>query len=393
VRPVPCPATIGALTPAEVAGQGTSLDGMFAARTDRVRAAMADLGVDVLLLSVGPDLPYLTGYEAMPLERLTMLVLPRDGDATLVVPGLEVARVVERPEVFTVRGWAETEDPVAIVADLAGPAGTAAIGDRTWSRFLVDLQGAMPSTRFTKAGEVVGPLRARKEPGEVEALRRAATAADRVAAELQRGEIPLEGRTEAEVSAHLGRRLLEEGHHRVNFAIVAAGDDAASPHHEPGSRVIRAGEGVLCDFGGTMLGDDGLGYCSDITRCVFLGEPDGELAEAYAVLHQAQAAAVAAATVGTPCEDVDAAARTIITEAGWGEHFIHRTGHGIGIEEHEDPYIVAGNATPLEVGHAFSIEPGIYVPGRFGLRLEDIVVAAEQGPDPLNRADHDLALL
>jgi Xaa-Pro aminopeptidase len=366
---------------------------MFAERADRVRAAMADLGVDVLLLSVGPDLPYLTGYEAMPLERLTMLVLPRDGDATLVVPGLEVARVVERPEVFTIRGWSETEDPVAIVADLAGPAGTAAIGDRTWARFLVDLQGAMPSTRFTKAGEVVGPLRARKEPAEVEALRRAASAADRVAAELQRGEIPLEGRTEAEVSAHLGRRLLEEGHHRVNFAIVAAGDDAASPHHEPGSRVIRAGEGVLCDFGGTMLGDDGLGYCSDITRCVFLGEPDGELAEAYAVLHEAQAAAVAAATVGTPCEDVDAAARTIITEAGWGEHFIHRTGHGIGIEEHEDPYIVAGNATPLEVGHAFSIEPGIYVPDRFGLRLEDIVVAAEQGPDPLNRADHDLALL
>jgi Xaa-Pro aminopeptidase len=179
----------------------------------------------------------------------------------------------------------------------------------------------------------------------------------------------------------------------VNFAIVAAGDNAASPHHEPGDRVITEGQVVLCDFGGTLLGDDGVGYCSDITRCVFLGEPEPEVAEAYAVLLDAQQAAVAAAVVGTPCEEVDAAARRIITEAGWGEQFIHRTGHGIGIEEHEDPYIVTGNGTPLEPGHAFSIEPGIYVEGRFGFRLEDIVVAAEAGPDSLNNADHDLALL
>jgi Xaa-Pro aminopeptidase len=157
--------------------------------------------------------------------------------------------------------------------------------------------------------------------------------------------------------------------------------------------VIHDGEAVLCDFGGTMLDDDGIGYCSDITRCVFLGEPEGEVAEAYAVLLDAQQAAVAAAVVGTPCEEVDATARRIITEAGWGEQFIHRTGHGIGIEEHEDPYIVSGNDTALEPGHAFSIEPGIYVEGRFGFRLEDIVVATEHGPDPLNRADHDLALL
>lgn len=366
---------------------------MFVERTDRVRRRMADLGVDVVLLSVGPDLPYLTGYEAMPLERLTMLVLPRDGEATLVVPGLEAPRVVERPDVFTLRAWGETEDPIAIVADLVGTAAQVAIGDRTWARFVVELQGALPAASWRRASTVVGPLRATKDPAEVEALRRAGAAADRVAAALQAGEIPLVGRTEADVSAELGRRLLAEGHHRVNFAIVAAGENAASPHHEPGSRVIRAGEVVLCDFGGTMRGDDGLGYCSDITRCVHLGEPPAELAEAYAVLRDAQAAAVAAATVGTPCEDVDAAARGPITEAGWGERFIHRTGHGIGIEEHEDPYIVAGNTDPLEAGHAFSIEPGIYVPGRFGLRLEDIVVATAAGPDPLNRADHGLAVV
>src|SRR5690606_916791 len=246
---------------------------------------------------------------------------------------------------------------------------------------------------WRRASEVLGPLRARKDAAEIEVLRRAGAAVDRIAAQLQAGEIDLVGRTEAEVSAELGRRILAEGHHRVNFAIVAAGPNAASPHHEPGARVIQEGEVVLCDFGGTMLGEDGVGYCSDITRCVWLGEPPAEAADAYAVLLEAQQAAVAAATVGTPCEEVDVTARRIIAEAGWGDHFIHRTGHGIGIEEHEDPYIVAGNATPLAPGHAFSVEPGIYVPGRFGFRLEDIVVATEAGPDPLNVADHDLALL
>jgi Xaa-Pro aminopeptidase len=366
---------------------------MFRERSERVRARMGELDVDVLLLSVGPDLPYLTGYEAMPLERLTMLVLPREGDATLVVPRLEAPRVVERPEVFAVRTWDETDDPIAIVADLVGSAPRAAIGDRTWARFLVDLQLALPRTSFGRSAEVLGPLRACKDAAEVDALRRAGAAADRVAAALQAGDVPLVGRTEAEVSADLGRRLLAEGHQRVNFAIVAAGANAASPHHEPGERVIQAGEAVLCDFGGTMLGPDGVGYCSDITRCVHLGDPPAELAEAYAVLQAAQQAAVAAAVLGTPCEEVDATARRIIAEAGWGEHFIHRTGHGIGIEEHEDPYIVSGNTTPLEAGHAFSVEPGIYVAGRFGFRLEDIVVAAADGPDPLNRVDHGLAVV
>ena len=366
---------------------------MFRERIERVRVRMAELGVDVVLLSVGPDLPYLTGYEAMPLERLTMLVLPRDGDATLVVPRLEAPRVTERPDVFAVRSWDETDDPIAIVADLVGSAPALAIGDRTWARFLVDLQRALPAARFSRSSEVLGPLRARKDPAEVAALRRAGEAADRVALALQTGDIDLVGRTEAEVSAELGRRLLAEGHQRVNFAIVAAGANAASPHHEPGSRIIQDGEGVLCDFGGTMVAGDGVGYCSDITRCVHLGEPSEEVAEAYAVLLDAQQAAVAAAVLGTSCEEVDATARRAITAGGWGEQFIHRTGHGIGIEEHEDPYIVSGNTTALEAGHAFSVEPGIYVPGRFGFRLEDIVVAAVDGPDPLNRADHDLALL
>ncbi len=363
---------------------------MFAERLDRVRAAMTEGGVDAVLLSVGPDLPWLVGYEAMPLERLTMLVVGRDGPATLVIPRLEAPRVVERGDLFALRPWDETDDPIAIVAELLGSSSTAAIGDRTWARFLVDLQAQSPAVRFSRASEVVGPLRAVKDTAEVAALRAAAEAADRVATELQGGAIPLVGRTEAEVSADIGRRLRAEGHHRVNFAIVAAGENAASPHHEPGERVIRAGEVVLCDFGGTMLTPDGPGYCSDITRCVHTGPIPSEVAEVYDVLFEAQAAAVAAATVGTSCEAVDATARDMITEAGYGPEFMHRTGHGIGVEEHEDPYIVRGNGLPLEPGHAFSVEPGIYLTGRFGLRVEDIVVAAAEGPDPLNRVDHAL---
>ncbi|WP_334142002.1 M24 family metallopeptidase [Rhabdothermincola sp.] len=361
-----------------------------AARVARVRRAMEEAGVDVLLLSVGADLPWLIGYEAMPLERLTMLVVPRDAQPTLVVPALEAPRVREEPEVFGMRTWDETDDPVELVAGLAGSASVAAIGNRTWAQFLIELQQRMPGTTFRNASDITGPLRAVKEPGEIAALRRAAAAVDRVAGQLQQGEIPLVGRTEAEVAAELGRRILAEGHQRVNFAIVASGENAASPHHEPGNRVIQPNEIVLCDFGGTMAAADGAGYCSDITRCVYTGEPPPEVRDLYRVLRDAQEAAVAGAKAGVTGEEVDAIARGRITEAGFGECFIHRTGHGIGVEEHEDPYIVAGNHTPLVAGNAFSIEPGIYLAGRFGARLEDIVVVGEGGPEPLNAADHDL---
>lgn len=354
---------------------------------------MQALGVDVLLLSVGPELPYLTGYEAMPLERLTMFVLPADGDGTLVVPQLEAPRVVERPEVFRLVAWGEQADPVAIVAGLVGAARSVAIGDRTWARFLVELQAAVPETAFRRAAEVVGPIRAVKDAAEIDALRAAGAAADRVAVQLQSGQIPLRGRTEAEVSADIGRRLLDEGHHRVNFAIVAAGPDAASPHHEPGDHVIQDGEAVLCDFGGTMQGPGGVGYCSDMTRVVGVGGVPPELERAYASLRSAQAQAVASARVGASCESVDRVARRALVDAGWGEWFIHRTGHGIGIEEHEDPYIVEGNQQSLVPGHAFSVEPGVYLPGEWGIRLEDIVVAAEAGPLPCNEADHGLVVV
>jgi len=358
---------------------------VYQRRVDRVREEMVARDIDVVMVSVGHDLPYLTGYLAMPLERLTMLVLPRDADATLLVPELEAPRVVEQPGVFALHPWGELTDPIELVAKLAAGASRVAVGDQMWARFLVELLPQMPGTEFRRAVDVVGPLRMVKDAAEVAALRAAGAAADRVADQLHRGQIPLVGRSEAEVSADISARLIAEGHDKVNFAIVAAGANAASPHHHGGDRVIERGEIVLCDFGGTMAG-----YCSDTTRCVFTGDVPSEIAEAYAVLHEAQAASVASAVVGTPCEEVDRAAREIIAAAGWGDQFIHRTGHGIGMEEHEDPYIVAGNRRPLEPGHAFSVEPGIYVAGRWGMRLEDIVVATAAGPEPLNASDHRL---
>ncbi len=362
----------------------------FPARLERVRATMTERGIDVLLLSVGADLPWLCGYEAMPLERLTMLVVPVDGEATLVVPALEAPRVVDRPDIFTLRPWTETESPVHIVGELMGGARTAAIGDTTWARFLVELTAERPGVEFRRGVEVTGPLRAVKDRHEVDALLAAGAAVDRIAAELQRGDIPLVGRTEADVSADLGQRIVAEGHHRVNFAIVAAGSHAASPHHEAGQRVIEPGEVVLCDFGGTMFDEHGVGYCSDITRCVWTGEIPTDVAEVYSVLHRSHRAAVDAVAAGRSCESIDAEARDVIDAAGYGEWFIHRTGHGIGVEAHEDPYIVEGNHEALVEGHAFSIEPGIYLPGRFGFRLEDCLAVGPDGAVPFTVADHAL---
>ncbi|MCE9623624.1 MAG: Xaa-Pro peptidase family protein [Actinomycetia bacterium] len=362
----------------------------FLDRVRRARAAMERSDVDLLLVSVGSDLPYLTGYEAMPLERLTMLVVPRDGAATLVIPRLEAPRVHEHPDVFTLLPWNETDDPVALVASLVDRPRVAAVGDTMWARFLVELLVHWPSdtTRYVRGTVVMNELRMRKDVAEISALQAAGAAADRVATQLQAGEIKLVGRTEAAVSADISARLLAEGHDVVNFAIVAAGENAASPHHHAGERVIVEGDLVLCDFGGTMAG-----YCSDITRCVSLGEPQPEVAEAYAVLHAAQAAGVAAGVVGANCQDVDRAARRVINDGGFGDYFIHRTGHGIGMEAHEDPYMVEGNSLPIAAGHAFSVEPGIYVPGKWGMRLEDIVVATDDGPLAMNRVNHDLVVL
>ena len=372
-------------------GALTSLLSMFpdfdyAARLDRARMLMTERGIDVLMLSVGADLPYFSGYEAMPLERLTMLVVPRDGSATMVVPRLEAPRVQLRGDAFVVRAWDETEDPIEIAANLVGTRSTAALGDPTWSVFLLGLQQRLAHTSFVSATGLTRELRMRKEPEEVRWLRAAAEATDRVVARLDGQRFS--GRTERELSRLVADMTLEEGHDLASFGIVASGPNAASPHHEAGDRVIGVGETIVVDFGGRLRG-----YCSDTTRTFHTGTPSGPVADAFSVLEAAQAAARSAVAPGVSAEDVDRAARSVIADAGYGDRFIHRTGHGIGLEVHEHPYVVEGNRLPLEPGMAFSIEPGIYEPGSFGMRIEDIVVCGDAGVDELNRSPRRLHLV
>lgn len=358
----------------------------YSSRLARLREVMAERDVDVSLFSVGADLPYFIGYEAMPLERLTMLVVPGDGGVTLVVPRLEAARVVERGDAFDIVPWDETEDAVAIVARLAGRAPVAAMGDETWAVFLLGLQDALAGSTFVPAAPLTRELRMRKEPEEIHWLRTAAEAVDRVVAGL--GEVRFAGRRERDVAGDIAAMTVEEGHDHSTFTIVASGPNAASPHHETGERVIERGDSIVLDFGGRCRG-----YHSDTTRTLHVGEPSVPFAEAYTVLEQAQGAARAAIRPGVPAQEVDRAARAVIEDAGYGDRFIHRTGHGIGLAGHEHPYLVEGNELPLEVGMAFSVEPGIYEPGSFGMRIEDIVVVGEDGVDELNRSDRGLILV
>ena len=358
----------------------------YAARMDRARRELTARGVDVLLISLGSDLPYLTGYSAMPLERLTMAVIPRDGETVLVLPELEAPRVEAMPDVFRIQPWGETEDPIAIVASLLGPAKAAMIGDHTWSVFLLALQAARPDTTFTSARPLTEALRLIKEPAEIDLLRRAGASADTVAGLLAAEAFA--GRTELEMARTVGALLEANGTDVAGFAIVAAGPNGASPHHEPGDRIIAEGDAIVIDFGGKVEG-----YCSDTTRMFHVGEPPAQYREVHEVVRTAQRAGIAAVRPGVTAASVDAAARIVIDEAGYGRHFIHRTGHGIGLDGHEDPYIVAGNERLLEPGMAFSIEPGIYLPGEFGVRIEDIVVCTEDGADRMNRSPRRVVIV
>jgi Xaa-Pro aminopeptidase len=356
----------------------------LAAVADAVRAA----GLGALLLTPGPDLRYVTGYDAKQLERLTCLTVPAAGEPFLVVPRLELNAALASPvstlgvEVVT---WGETEDAFAIVAARLGAPEVVALSDRMWALNVLRFRDAFPGARQVLASTVLSGLRIRKSAVEVAALREAGAAIDRVHAKVAGWLRP--GVTEREVGAKIAEAILGEGHVQVDFVIVGSGPNGASPHHEVSDRVLERGDPVVVDIGGTMES----GYCSDCTRVYSIGEPPAEFAAYYAVLREAQEAACAAVRPGVTAESVDAAAREIIAAAGYGEWFIHRTGHGIGLESHEDPYIVAGNAIPLAPGMAFSVEPGIY-PGPHGARIEDIVVCTEGGCERLNNAPRDLVI-
>jgi Xaa-Pro aminopeptidase len=373
----------------------------YAARIERARAGAAAAGLDALLVGVGADLRYLAGYAAMPLERLTMLVVPARGPATLVCPRLEVTPARACPAVaggaVVVATWDETDDAVALVAELVARAlgrpaaslGRLAVSDRLWATFVLRIQAALPGARLEVASTVLRTLRMAKDPAEVELLRLAAEAADRVVLQIAKG--PLVGRTEADVSREVRERLVAEGHELAEFAIVGSGPNSASPHHVASDRIIRAGEPIVLDIGGAFEG-----YGSDTTRTLWVtgGDPalgpDESFLHLFAVLRAAQTAATAAVRPGVACEEIDATARRIIEAGGYGPQFFHRVGHGIGLEGHEEPYLVAGNPEPLVEGAVFSVEPGIYFEGRYGARLEDIVVCGADGPTVLNRSPLDL---
>ncbi len=352
----------------------------YATRIARARSALRKEALDALCVSVGSDLPYLTGYRAMALERVTMFVLPVDGPPVLVVPALEAPRVEDPRGAFSVVGWAETDDPIAIIDELLVDAATVAFGDETWARFLIELQEVRPSRTFLRAGPIMASLRMRKSTEEIDALRAAAATVDAVVEQLE--GVRFSGRTERDVSREIVDRTIAAGHDSMDFWIVASGPNGASPHHEPGDRVIEHGDAVVVDFGGHQDG-----YCSDTTRMFVVGEPPAGFDAAYAVLREAQEAATEAVKPGVTAESLDAVAREIITEAGYGDRFIHRLGHGIGMDTHEHPYLVEGNEQVIERGMAFSIEPGIYVPGEWGMRIEDIVAVTADGVERLNTSD------
>lgn len=364
---------------------------------DRIRRAgdvAAEQDVELLLVTPGTDLRYLLAADGASHERLTCLVLPAAGHRAppaLVVPRLEAPGWAHLPldelgvEVVT---WDDGEDPYLLVSDLAGGPTRVAVADAMPAVHVFGLRDALPEATQTLAGPVVSELRIRKDAAEVAQLRAAGAAIDRVHARM--GEFLKAGRTEAQVGADIAAAIVEEGHLEAAFVIVGSGPNGASPHHDLSDRVVETGDVVVVDIGGPLA----TGYYSDSTRTYAVGtEPPAAIREAYAALQDAQERAVAAVRPGVTAEQVDAAARARLTDAGLGERFLHRTGHGIGLDVHEDPYIVSGNTLPLEPGMAFSVEPGVYLAGEWGARIEDIVVVTADGCERLNTRPRDLVVL
>ncbi len=367
---------------------------VYAGRLAAAAAATRAAGLTGLVITPGYDMRYLIGSRAQTLERLTALVLPAAGKPIVVVPRMELAALGASAAVdlgLTVRDWVDGDDPYRLVAaglessSVGGPLAFA-VTDSMPALHLLPLAEVFGVTPILATG-VLRSMRMAKDPAEVKALRAAGAAIDRVHTRVPQFLQP--GRTEADVAADIAEAIVAEGHSEAAFIIVGSGPHGADPHHEVSDRVLQAGDIVVVDIGGPVEP----GYNSDSTRTYSLGEPDPEIADQYAVLQRAQAAAVAAVRPGVTAEQVDAAARDVLAEAGLAEFFVHRTGHGIGLSVHEEPYIVAGNDLPLAEGMAFSIEPGIYFPGKWGARIEDIVIVTADGAQSVNNRPRDLTVV
>ncbi|MFE9045101.1 aminopeptidase P family protein [Streptomyces sp. NPDC007818] len=362
----------------------------YRARMDRAAASAADAGLAGVLVAPGPDLVHLTGYQPTAItERLTVLVLAPGREPVLVVPTLEAPdaeKAVGAPA-LTLRDWTDGKDPYAVTAPLLDGGGRFGISDNAWAMHLLGLQGAVPSTSYVSLTEALPMLRAVKDAHELARIAAAGAAADRAYEEILK--VRFAGRRETEVAADLARLLMEFGHSQVDFTVVGSGPNGANPHHEAGERVIERGDMVVLDFGGLKHG-----YGSDTTRTVHVGEPTDEERRVHDLVREAQQAGFEAVRAGIACQDVDRAARKVITDAGYGEYFIHRTGHGIGVTTHEPPYMIEGEERPVVPGMCFSIEPGVYLPGRFGVRIEDIVTLTEDGTGHrFNATPHAMAIV
>ncbi|MFJ9390517.1 aminopeptidase P family protein [Nocardioides sp. NPDC101246] len=361
----------------------------YAARMSRAVADATDAGLDGLLVTPGPDLVWLTGYQPTAItERLTVLVLAPGRQPTLLVPTLE------RPDVESAVGapglsivdWADGEDPFVRASALIPADATLGIADSAWAMHLLGLQGALPESSYRSLTQAVPMLRAVKDSKELARLAAAGASADAVYEQIL--GVRFAGRKETDVAADLARLLREAGHEQVDFTVVGSGPNGANPHHEAGDRTIEVGDAVVLDFGGLMYG-----YGSDTSRTVCVGEPSALIREVHEVVRAAQQAGVEAVRPGVACQEIDRAARKVITEAGYGERFIHRTGHGIGTTTHEPPYMIEGEEQPLVPGMCFSVEPGIYLPGEFGVRIEDIVTVTEEGGRRLNNTERSLKVV
>jgi D-alanyl-D-alanine dipeptidase len=361
----------------------------YRARMERAARTAAAAGLAGLLVAPGPDLVWLTGYTPPAVtERLTLLVLAAGQDPVLVVPALEApdAQKAAGAPALALRDWTDGKDPYAATAALLDASGRFGISDNAWALHLLALQRAMPGSSYTSLTEALPMLRAVKDAAELELMTAAGAAADATFEEIR--NVPFAGRRESQVAADLDRLLRRHGHEQVDFTIVASGPNGANPHHEAGDRVIERGDMVVLDFGG--LKD---GYGSDTSRTVHVGEPTDEERRVHDIVREAQEAGFRAVRPGAACQDVDRAARAVIAGAGYGEYFIHRTGHGIGVTTHEPPYMIEGEERPLVPGMCFSVEPGIYLPGRFGVRIEDIVTVTEDGGRRLNTTSRELVIV
>lgn len=358
----------------------------YAERISRTVELLSARGVGAAVFGTGADLQYLIGSNVSSHERLTALVITATGSTTLVLPAVErgdLAACAIGNLDAEVKLWEDGANPHQIVADLIGKVDTIAVGSSITADHLIPLQ-ELTGAKTVLAANLLKELFMRKDAAEIEQLREAGAAIDRVYARVP-GMLRA-GRTEREVAEEIDAAILEEGHVEVDFVIVGSAENGANPHHDFSDRVIEDGDVVVVDIGGALP----RGYHSDCTRTYVVGKPSAKEASAWAALRKAQEAAFAAVRPGVKASEIDAIARKSLTAAGYGEYFIHRTGHGIGLSTHEEPFIMAGNELVLEPGMAFSIEPGVYLPGEFGMRLEDIVIVTEDGGESVNKGPHEL---